>query len=115
MTCAGSLRVLDHRKAADDEKPSQVVVSTLRYFVEALLAALDDCFGTKPMKATKLLPFLTLEASATEATSALAVSGLRQESWRDACSPHLTCATPLADPDRGSGLEAGEASHMPAA
>ena len=36
---AVTLSVSDHRQAADDEKPSQVVVSTLRYLPEALLAA----------------------------------------------------------------------------
>jgi hypothetical protein len=38
------------------------------------LPPLDDCFGTKPMKAAKLLPFLKLEALPIEATSVLAAS-----------------------------------------
>jgi len=33
------LCISDHRKTADDEKPSQAVVSTLRYLPERLLAA----------------------------------------------------------------------------
>ncbi len=35
----------------------------------------DDCFGTRPINAAKLLPFLKFEASPTEATRALAASG----------------------------------------
>jgi len=34
-----SLSIADHCQAADDEKPSQVVISTLRYLPKALLAA----------------------------------------------------------------------------
>ena len=61
------------------------------------------------MNAAKLRPFLKLDASPIDATSALAASGPTPGSWPDACSLRSTGGKPsLGDPDRGSDPAAAD-------
>jgi hypothetical protein len=52
-TRAVSLCVSEHRKTADDEKPSQVVITTLRYLSKALFAAARGLLRYQPDEGCK--------------------------------------------------------------